>query len=101
MLDTVETEPSQRRACALGGHRPGACAVVGHVRLGCSVAVEVEHRVVGHAVDIQIEQDVVESVVVDVETDRVEHAVTVEIRIRTGRPHGGGPVRVTQAEVHT
>jgi len=66
------------------------------------VGAVVEHRVVGHPVTVEVGQRIVtQTVPVEVQTNRVQHAVSVGVDVRWARPHRGGAVAGTEAIVHT
>ncbi len=57
---------------------------------------------IGHPVNIEIGEHIVDqTVVVDVESNGLQPAITVKIGVRSGGPHGGRPVGFTQAVLHT
>ena len=79
VLGAVEPEPAQLPA-PIGCDRPRPGPVVGEVRLRGAVVVEVEHGMIDDAIAVKVRERVVaHPVTVEIQADRIEPAVTVEV----------------------
>lgn len=100
VLDAIKPEPPELPPL-VRRHPPGPGPVVGEVRLGSAVVVEVEHRAIGDAVTIEIrERVVVQSITVEIQPESIEPAVAVQVKVEVPVPHIRRAVVASHAVVH-
>jgi hypothetical protein len=100
VLNAIEPEPAELPSL-IGRYSPRPRSVIGEVRLGCAVIVEVEHHVIGDAVTIEIRECVVvQPVAVEVQPKSVEPSVAIKVEVKLAVPDSRRTVVSTHAVVH-